>query len=491
MSIKFDTTKLASLAPSDFIQKAKKECTVIGKESDYGMSPRLFAYSQTRYSLFLPFSYARKLYPEAQVGFTDGFSKMSKRVKFDKSGFPFKLELQNNINQKEVFTEALQILNTHRSILLSLFCGFGKTYLGIRLSVKIGLKTVILYHRGCLALQWEQSITAYVKGARIQLVSKNDKLDPNADFYLINIANVSKFRDREIKQDIHKKLNFYDNVAIGTLIIDEVHVACAKEMAKAKRYFRPKYMIGLSATPHREDGLDGILNLYYGKFAEVRGSRSIESPETTQIVRISQSKFRVMRVNTGIKPAFATNTMGRKDWNSLLTSLFENEERNRIIFDIIVESHAADPNNNIMVLTKRKNHCELLKSMLTEAGIHSTIMVGSQTSYDMDARVLLSTFSKLGVGFDDKRLNILVLAVSIKEVEQYAGRLRAGLKDRIIYDLVDSDPNCFNHWKQRRRWYLSRRGFITGWKSAVENGGDDDSDDGNRTEYVRLAPRAK
>jgi hypothetical protein len=328
-------------------------------------------------------------------------------------------------------------------VLISLFCGAGKTYTGIRLASVLGMKTAVLAHRSILIDQWEESITKF-SDAKVQRVGTDGILDPQADFYIFNIAYVHKQWDPATKSWGLKKLGGYKS--IGTVIVDEAHIACAAEMAKSLLYFWPRHLIALTATPNRRDGMDKILELYFGQFDQVR------------ITRIAQNPFTVYKLLTGVKPEFKKTSMGKKDWNSVISSLVENVDRNELIVGLCKR---FSQNFNILVLTKRKDHCAILKEALSAIGITSTVMVGTTRTYDKTAQVLLSTYSKLGVGFDDARLNMLIVACSVTEVEQYAGRLRDGKnKQRVIIDLVDEDYNCKNHWKARREWYVSRKGLV-------------------------------
>lgn len=325
------------------------------------------------------------------------------------------------------------------------------TYTGIRLAQSSGMKTAILAHRGILVDQWEESIHKFTNGV-VQRVGTNGILDPNADFYIFNMAFVHKYWDREHKGWKAKKLGIYKN--IGVLIVDEAHIACAAEMSRSMLYFNPRMLIALTATPVRKDGMDKALELYFGSY------------NNTRIVRIAQNPFIVYRLPTNIKPEFKTNSFGKKDWNSLITSLVNNEERNDIITGLVKKFS----DYNILILTKRRDHCKILSNELTKLNITNTVMTGVTKKYDKTARVLLSTYSKLGVGFDDTRLNMLIVACSVTEVEQYAGRLRDGIgKKRVIIDLVDDDSNCQQHWLDRRKWYISRNGEIRHYKKCFKS----------------------
>lgn len=330
-------------------------------------------------------------------------------------------------------------IDGNRRFLLGDFTVTHNTYLGIRLASESGLKCAVLAHRGILIDQWRESIEKFTN-AKVQQVDTSGELDPEADFYIFNTAYVHK---RWHKGWVLKKLGCYKE--IGMLIVDEAHVACASEVSRALLYFNPRIAIALTATPIRKDGLDKVLELYFGEYTK------------TRIIRIAQDPFTVYRLPTGVKPSFTRNTFGKKDWNSVIKSLVEDSGRN----DLIIRLVQKFADYNILILTKRKSHCIYLSERLRDLQIKSTVMVGVDKAYDKEARVLLSTYSKLGVGFDDARLNMLIVACSVTEVEQYAGRLRDAVdKQRVIIDLVDDDPNCQSHWNARRQWYISRNGIV-------------------------------
>jgi len=419
------------------INEIKNDCFVQGAENVYGPAETLRAYGETTNAIYIPFAYAKKRFktsPNKDIEYPKA------EYKFNTKDYPFRTD--GGRDQEQVFNEASNLIKKYRSVLLSLYCSFGKTYTGIRLAQSTGLKTAILVHRGILFDQWIESIQKFSTGI-VQKVGTDGILDPNADFYIFNIAFVHKKWDKSLQCWKAKKLGAYPE--IGVLIVDEAHIACASEMSKALLYFNPRCCIALTATPKRKDGMDKALELYFGEYA------------TTQIIRIASDPFLVYRLPTNIKPEYSYNAFGKKDWNSVIKSVIENKNRNDLIINLVKKFSE----NNILILTKRKDHCKILAEQLNELGITNTIMVGIQKVYDKTARVLLSTYSKLGVGFDDTRLNMLIVACSVTEIEQYAGRLRDGIgKKRIIIDLVDNDPNCLSHWQERRKWYLSRNGII-------------------------------
>jgi superfamily II DNA or RNA helicase len=419
------------------ILKIKNDLYVEGVESEYGPRETLDCWGETKKSFYLPFYYSKKRwgvqvndreYPRVDYKMTVGYKDQ---------------------NQEECVKECIDILKKQKTVLLSLHTGGGKTVGGLMLAQKTKYKTAVLIHRAILAEQWAESIEKFTT-ATVQIVDTKTKIHPDADFYIFNIAYVPKFWNKLQQSWDRKKPSQPDYKTIGTLIVDEAHIACASEMAKALQYFEPKYAIALTATPKRRDGLDKMLDLYFGE---------------KRVVRISETPFTVFRVSTGIKPVYGTNAFGKKKWGDVVQYLSVSEQRNKLIVKIV----KSNGDKTIMIMCKLTKHCDELARLIREENIIVTVMKGTDKEYDKTAKVLISTFSKLGVGFDDSRLDMLILASSVKEVEQYAGRLRYSPgKDRVIYDLVDDDYSCQKHWIERKDWYESRNGTVKYIKSDIK-----------------------
>ena len=341
----------------------------------------------------------------------------------------FVLELFDR--QKNIRSETLEILNTYRSILLALRVAFGKTLYTIYIiSSIIKLKAVIFAHRIILIDQWKISINKCCPNAKVQILDSRCKVDPDADFYIINITNVPKrhpddFRDR------------------GVLVIDEMHATCSEKYSQSYRYVFPKYIIGLTATPERADGKDSMIDHYVGP---------------TCIYVPLKALYNVYLCYTGFSPKAKTNENGDLNWNEVIKDQYLDRNRNTLIIDIIRYFTAR----NILVLCKRKNHVKLLHMSLQKYGIDSDVYMGSQKIVNYDCRVLISTTSKSGVGFDHPKLDMLIVAGDMQELfVQYLGRVfRRDDNLPIIVDLVDKFFPLKKHFEGRTDVYKASQGEI-------------------------------
>ena len=331
--------------------------------------------------------------------------------------------------QTEVRKEAIKQLNSTGSILLSMYCGFGKSSTSMKLACDIGLKTLIIVNKLILIKQWDEGIKTFCPSASVQKLTTRSKKD-DYDFYIINAQNVEKMG----------KMFFSD---IGTVIVDEAHLIMAETLSRCLQWVNPRYLIGLTATPYRMDGLNSLLDMYFGKY------------------KISRTLWRehiAYKVSTGFKPTVEQTANGRVNWGVVLDSQANNEERNELIIKLL-KYHSK---RNFLVLTKRVAQGEYLLKRLEEEGEDVTSLLGSNQEYKVSSRILVGTSSKIGVGFDHPKLDALLLAGDVEQYfVQYLGRVfRTKDVKPIIIDLVDDYSLLTKHFNTRRKIYQDHGGEI-------------------------------
>jgi superfamily II DNA or RNA helicase len=357
--------------------------------------------------VFLPYAWSRQ--------------NLSYTIIPDKSEYmPIQTTFKGTLRQgqKEVKGDAIKQLNQTGSVKLALHVGFGKTSLAIYLSTKIGLKTVILCHRLELIRQFEESLKDFTNGCKYQVLQSNKKVDKTCDYYIINPLNVPKFG--WIFQDV------------GLVIVDEIHLIATKSLIKSLSYFTPKYLIGLSATPTRPDGMDKLLDFYFGEFCI---HKKLFRPHDYYVL------------HTKLKPVVERTESGDINWNSVINWQTTCEERNNIILNVVNQFK----DRNILILCKRLEQIQYLYSKLKD--IDSVDYVdGEKLTFDKSVRILCATAQKCGVGFSFNKLDMLIVAVDFEEYFiQYLGRIMRTEEGRpLVVDLVDEYPTLKNHHKTRK-----------------------------------------
>lgn len=336
------------------------------------------------------------------------------------SGYSFEGKLRDE--QMTVRSDCIKYLNETGSCVLSMYPGFGKTAIGIEIASKIKLKTLVVVNRIVLINQWRESISRFCPLATVSTVysSKDD-----SDFYIVNAQNVEKMHDLD---------------RFGFVIVDECHLIVTETLSKCLLSVHPKYVLGLSATPYRNDGMDLLIDLHFG---------------TNKIVKKLNRKHIVYVVNTGFVPDMKISRNNKPDWNSVVESQSLSTERISIIRKIV----STFKDRKFLILCKRIEQAENICLSMDE---ECASLYGDKQTYDKSLRVLVATVQKAGVGFDDSSIDSLILASDIQEYfVQYLGRcMRTPHVIPFIFDLVDDNRILHKHFLVRKKVYLESGGEL-------------------------------
>ena len=369
------------------------------------------------------------------VPFAYGIENLSlnrrKREEFQQRHVIFDAEIRDQ--QKEVYDESLKSLSSKGYTLLSLPTGFGKTFLSLKLSSVTKLKTLIIVNKIVLMNQWYESITKFCPKAKVQLL-KQHGMDPDMDYYIVNAINVPKKSYEDLK-------------SIGTVIVDECHLIMAETLSKCMVYLSPRYLIGLSATPYRTDGMDAFIGFYFGN---------------DKIIKTLRREHVVYKIETEFQPMYTLTADGKVNWSSLLESQCNDVDRNELIVSIVQKFR----DRNILVLSKRVDQCNYILQRLVDEKENVTSLIGKEQEFDRSARILIGTTSKCSTGFDFAKLDTLILASDVKDYFiQVLGRvLRRPDVKPIIFDLVDDNPILKIHFFDRVKVYKEIGGRIINYK---------------------------
>ncbi len=205
-----------------------------------------------------------------------------------------------------------------------------------------------------------------------------------------------------------------------------------------------RYVTGLTATPYRRDGHHPIIAMQCGPIRHEIGQHTARSE--------AQLSLRVVRRETTFDPAVLPTDAGIQE---IYGALATDEHRTQLIAQDTIQLTAKG--RSPIILTERREHLQQLADRLRDRvpaliELHGDMRPSARrkaveqlatTSGDR-ARVVLATGRYIGEGFDDPRLDTLLLAMPIAwkgTVAQYAGRLNrpyVGKHDALVYDYVDS-----------------------------------------------------
>ena len=303
------------------------------------------------------------------------------------------------------------------------------TITSINITTKIGLKTLIVVNRILLLDQWKDSIEKFSNG-KCQIIKPGKKINRDLDYYIINGQNINK-----IDPDFLK--------TIGFVIIDELHLLMTETIIKNILYLKPKYFLGLSATPYRNDCFDDVINKFFSK---------------ERVFRKLNKEHTVYRINTKFVPEVEKDFRNKIIWNSVLNSQAYSPERNQMIINLIKKF----PERNVLVLVKRIDQGKYILNELEKIGIKADSLLGTQRYKETDNKVLIGTTSKCGTGFDCPKLDTLIIAADIQAyfIQQLGRIFRRTDNNPIVFDLVDDNNVLKAHWAERRKVYIEHGGTV-------------------------------
>lgn len=231
-------------------------------------------------------------------------------------------------------------------------------------------------------------------------------------------------------------------------VVHNCHLIVAETLVKSLKYIYPRYLIGLSATPYRNDGLNKMLDFYFGE---------------NKIIREMNRKHIVYKVETGINIPNEKTEQGRVNWGSVLKYQSQNIERNELIIKII--KYFSD--RNFLILCKRVEQATYIFENLKKSGESVDNLIGSKQTFDKDSRILVGIHQKISVGFDHPKLDTLLLATDLDAYFiQSLGRIfRKQDTIPIVFDLVDSNAILIKHYKNRKIVYNNVGGEIVNFNS--------------------------
>lgn len=362
--------------------------------------------------------------------------------------------------QEKAVEQTLQSLNVYGGATIIADCGFGKTRLALALCAALKRRTLILCNRELLMIQWAsvfRELMPQVKIAWLQgtpsLSKKQVKV--NMEYYLgpmehhdVCIASIETL----IEADVPKSFL----ASFGLVIVDECHHLAAATLVHALPLLPARYIVGLSATPDRRDGLEHAL--YW-----LSGPASFVYKRLPEITGISGS-VEVFKVVADCNNREKMYVNGQMAFAEMLTMLTLDDRRNKIILDLLVN---FIDRKKIIVVSGLVAHCIALKDAMTERldklGLKAALMAGpkidAELAKDPNTKFVFATYSLLEEGYDDPVLDTLVLATPRSRIQQTIGRIERtheGKLTPIVFDVVDNFSVYPSMWAKRKKFYSSR-----------------------------------
>ncbi len=371
-------------------------------------------------------------------------------------GDPMEVTFQGQLT--EVQQTAVEALRAHDLGIFVAPPGTGKTVLGAYMSALRGVNTLVIVHRKPLLDQWRAQLQVFLglgKKEVGQIGGGKHKATGRID-----VAMIQSLAGREGVMDL---VGTY-----GHVIVDECHHAPAVSFERVMREVKARYVLGLTATPYRRDGLQRLLHFQCGPIRYQVQPRSEEGqhPFSNRLL-IRATRF------------FAQGSI-----QELYAALVADPHRNAQILQDVRK--ALGEGRSPIVLTERRDHLDILMEALKDAAPYVVVLRGGVSAkarrmalqrlveVPLDQpRLILATGRYIGEGFDDPRLDTLFMAMPIAwkgTLVQYAGRLHRlhpGKREVQIYDYVDDSLAVFRKmFEKRMRGYRAMGYQVEAWSGS-------------------------
>ncbi len=328
--------------------------------------------------------------------------------------------------------------------------GTGKTVLGIYLLAARETNTLILVHRQPLLEQWKAQLEVFlgIPSRSIGQIGGGRRKVTG----VIDVAMVQSLARKEAVDDIVAEY--------GQVIMDECHHLPAVSFERVLSEVKARYVVGLTATPHRRDGHQPILHMQLGP---TRHNVDPRIPDAKRPFR-----HRLVVRHTDFEFPENAHELTIQEIYGLLA---RDEGRNTAIIHDVLE--ALGEQRSPILLTERKQHLELLQERLLGLVEHIVVLHGGRSAKERRAvqtqlesipeseeRLLLATGRFIGEGFDDARLDTLFLTLPVAwkgTLVQYAGRLHrihpSKHEVRVVDYVDDHVPMLARMFEKRLRGY--------------------------------------
>lgn len=342
------------------------------------------------------------------------------------------LELPPDLELRPHQDEALQALARMRSEgrtigLLYHAQGAGKTHVAVLDAKRLSGRTLFLAHRRELIRQARQRFEELWPEASVGLFAVGSR---EADAFNI-VGSI---------QSVAQKIKDFSPDAFGYLVIDEAHHAAAATYRRVLSYFRPQFVLGLTATPDRADG-ESVLELFRDCAHRLSLKEAVEFGELVPV--------RCLRVRTNID-------LSRVRFNQIQYNRRDLEDRvmvpgrDRLIVDTYLQ---YVPGRQAVAFCVNVRHGEDLARLFREAGVPAQAVSGrmSRTQredvlrrYQDGVVKVLCACDILNEGWDCPQVEALLMARPTLSKVIYLQQLGRGTRRApgkeclIVFDFVDN-----------------------------------------------------
>jgi len=343
------------------------------------------------------------------------------------SGEPLPVAFRGELTNLQ--TQAVAAVAPHDIGIIVAPPGSGKTVMAASMIARRGVATLVLVHRRPLMDQWLGQLSAFLSTPRKEIGAVGG-----------GKQRVTGRLDVAMIQSLVKKGVVNDLVGrYGHVVVDECHHVSAISFERVLSEVKARFVLGLTATPRRRDGHDPIIEMQLGPIRYTLAAKAVAS-------RRGVAHQLVVRETT-----FSAEWQPGDSIQDLYAAMAADPSRNALILDDVVSALAQG--RSPLLLTERRDHLSFFQEKLGCAARNVIALHGGLSTKERrdaldrlasippnEERVVIATGRYLGEGFDDPRLDTLLLALPVAwrgTVVQYAGRLHRKYEGKSEVRIID------------------------------------------------------
>ena len=330
-------------------------------------------------------------------------------------------------------------IDGNRRFVLGDFTVTHNTVMALKIISLLKKKTLIIVHKEFLMNQWIERAQEFLPSARIGKI-QGPVFDVEGKDIVLGMLQT--LYDREFPEGA------FDS--FGLTIVDEVHRIGSEQFSKSLLRIITPYMLGISATVDRKDGLTKIIYMFMGDKIYTE-KREDEDPVCVRALEYISSDTAFNEVEYDFR--------GNPKYSTMISKLCEYGPRSdfivRVLNDLVQENGEAQ----IMVLCHNRSLLKYLFESVNHKGFATVgYYVGGMKQIDLQEtegkKIVLATYAMAAEALDIKTLSILLMATPKTDITQSVGRiLRVRHDNPVVVDIVDRHDIFQNQWRQRKTFY--------------------------------------
>ncbi len=287
-------------------------------------------YYESKTRFYVPRYWGKTEFGEPEANIVSDGLQLADNIQFNQNKKPYDYQ-ENIINS---------FIAKGSNGLICVPCGWGKTFMALNIALRLRKRFLIVVDKEFLMNQWKGEMEEYILDAKVGILQAN-KVEIDSEKYDITICMIQTICKREFPD------GFFDQY--GFTIFDECHHLGAAYFSKALLKIQTKYMLGLSATPDRDDGLTKVFEYYLGPAVFKETQRAPDKEAVVKAIWFNSDD-----------PAYKDAPV---DWKGeivtarLLNQIVDFKPRNEKILNVI-EEYAQDINRFILILSDRISQLE-------------------------------------------------------------------------------------------------------------------------------------